>query len=233
MTDSTARGSSDASTTWADSMATSVPAPIASPTSARASAGASLTPSPTMATVRPRCWSSATALSLSSGSTSANTSSMPRSSATASATCLASPVIITTFTPRACSASTASRDSARVWSSSARAPMTVPPRTTYSTAAPRSRQRPTAPVRASGTRRPDSRSSVGPPTVTSAPSTVAVTPRPVRDRKCEAVGTATRARAAVTMARASGCSESASTAAASASRVFTSPSTAAASTTVC
>ena len=39
-------------------MATSVPAPIAMPTSARASAGASLTPSPTIATRSPRAWSS-------------------------------------------------------------------------------------------------------------------------------------------------------------------------------
>ncbi len=36
------------------SMATSVPEPIARPTSAAASAGASLTPSPAMATTRPR-----------------------------------------------------------------------------------------------------------------------------------------------------------------------------------
>ena len=77
----TPRGSFEASTTPADSMATSVPAPMAMPTSARASAGASLTPSPTMATVRPRAWSSATLASLSSGRTSANTSSTPRSRA--------------------------------------------------------------------------------------------------------------------------------------------------------
>ena len=49
----TPRGSDDASTTPADSIATSVPAPIAIPTSARASAGASFTPSPTIATVEP------------------------------------------------------------------------------------------------------------------------------------------------------------------------------------
>jgi len=38
----------------ADSIATSVPAPIAMPTSASTSAGASFTPSPTIATVTPR-----------------------------------------------------------------------------------------------------------------------------------------------------------------------------------
>ena len=80
MTPTTAAGVVAARTTPADSMATSVPAPMAMPTSARASAGASLTPSPTIATVsaalpaaRRPCWS------LSSGSTSAKTSSTPRS----------------------------------------------------------------------------------------------------------------------------------------------------------
>src|SRR5216117_925016 len=71
MTPTTARGSLEASTIPADSMATSVPAPMARPTSARARAGASLTPSPTMATCSPRPWRPATALSLSSGRTSA------------------------------------------------------------------------------------------------------------------------------------------------------------------
>ena len=60
MTPITPRGSLEASTTPADWIATSVPAPIAMPTSARASAGASLTPSPTIATVWPRRCSSAT-----------------------------------------------------------------------------------------------------------------------------------------------------------------------------
>jgi hypothetical protein len=56
-------GSSDTRTTPADSIATSVPAPIAIPTCARARAGASLTPSPTIATSRPRVCRSATARS--------------------------------------------------------------------------------------------------------------------------------------------------------------------------
>src|SRR5712691_1306366 len=46
-------GSERISTTFAVSTATSVPAPIAIPTSAWARAGASLTPSPTIATLRP------------------------------------------------------------------------------------------------------------------------------------------------------------------------------------
>jgi hypothetical protein len=59
MTDRTARGSSEAKTTRADSMATSVPAPIAMPTSGRANAGASFTPSPT---IRPMMMSAVLAL---------------------------------------------------------------------------------------------------------------------------------------------------------------------------
>ena len=53
------------------SMATSVPVPMAKPTSAWASAGASLTPSPTMPTRLPSSWSFCTSCALSSGSTSA------------------------------------------------------------------------------------------------------------------------------------------------------------------
>ena len=69
ITDNTDRGSSLARITPADAIATSVPAPIAMPTSACARAGASLTPSPTIATVRPSLWSSATVWDLSSGFT--------------------------------------------------------------------------------------------------------------------------------------------------------------------
>ena len=53
MTPVSPRGSSDTRTTPADSIATSVPAPMAMPTSARARAGASFTPSPTIATRSP------------------------------------------------------------------------------------------------------------------------------------------------------------------------------------
>ncbi len=54
----TSRGSERTSTMSADSMATSVPAPTAMPTSACVSAGASFTPSPVMATLSPRAWAS-------------------------------------------------------------------------------------------------------------------------------------------------------------------------------
>lgn len=48
----------------AASMATSVPVPMAMPTSARAKAGESLIPSPTMATFFPSFWSSWTLATL-------------------------------------------------------------------------------------------------------------------------------------------------------------------------
>ena len=51
-------------TTSAASMATSVPVPMAMPTSARARAGESFTPSPTMATLFPSFWSSWTLATL-------------------------------------------------------------------------------------------------------------------------------------------------------------------------
>jgi hypothetical protein len=89
---------------WPASTATSVPAPMAIPMSAVASAGASFTPSPTIATFFPCACSSRTLDALSSGSTSAKTVSIPRSSATASATAWASPVSIATSMPRSCSA---------------------------------------------------------------------------------------------------------------------------------
>ncbi len=59
------------------SIATSVPVPIAIPRSACASAPASFTPSPTIATTRPSACSRSTTRTLSAGSTSAITSSMP------------------------------------------------------------------------------------------------------------------------------------------------------------
>ena len=63
--------------TSAASMATSVPVPMAMPTSACASAGASFIPAPTMATILPSSWSVRTSSDFSSGSTSASTRSMP------------------------------------------------------------------------------------------------------------------------------------------------------------
>ena len=86
------------SVTPALSIATSVPVPMAMPTSAAASAGASLTPSPAIATTRPSRRSRSTTALFCSGRTSAATSSMPSRRATASAVVRLSPVSITTRT---------------------------------------------------------------------------------------------------------------------------------------
>ena len=99
MTERTLRGSELARMTPAEAMATSVPAPMAMPTSAWARAGASLTPSPTMATFLPSFCSWSTLADLSSGRTPAKTRSMPSSLPTSFATASASPVIMTTSTP--------------------------------------------------------------------------------------------------------------------------------------
>ena len=104
----TSSGSERIRTTSAVSTATSVPAPMAMPTSACASAGASLTPSPTIATRRPARWSSATRSALSPGRTSAMTSSMPSSAAMRCAVARLSPVSMTGRMPCVASAATAS-----------------------------------------------------------------------------------------------------------------------------
>ena len=88
----------------ADSTATSVPLPMAMPTSARDSAGASFTPSPTMATTLPWACSAFTLPSLSSGSTCAKYWSMSSSAATAAATSSLSPVSMATSMSISCSA---------------------------------------------------------------------------------------------------------------------------------
>eukprot|EP00238_Polyblepharides_amylifera_P010770 CAMPEP_0196584380 /NCGR_PEP_ID=MMETSP1081-20130531/46874_1 /TAXON_ID=36882 /ORGANISM="Pyramimonas amylifera, Strain CCMP720" /LENGTH=92 /DNA_ID=CAMNT_0041905563 /DNA_START=338 /DNA_END=616 /DNA_ORIENTATION=- len=89
------------STKSAASMATSVPAPMAIPTSAAARAGESFTPSPTIATPRGSpgwylqpmpFWSSRTRAALPAGHTSASTIAMPSSWAMALAVPQLSPV---------------------------------------------------------------------------------------------------------------------------------------------
>ncbi len=193
------------------STATSVPAPIAMPTSAVARAGASFTPSPTIATFRPPCWKRRTASALSAGRTSAATSSMPSRRATESATAWLSPVIIATRILRAWSASTASFDSGRISSSIPTTPPTCPSTTTWRTVRP---TRSHSVANACGLT-PNSSSTRGPPTYTSWPWTFARAPRPGNASNADAGLVSTpRRRAPSTMARASGCSESASTEAA-------------------
>src|SRR5215207_52895 len=119
MARATPRTSPEISVRSAASMATSVPVPMATPTSACASAGASLMPSPTMATFSPSLCSRFTSAALSCGSTSARTRSMPSSRAMASAVRRLSPVSMATSRPISCSQSTASLDSWRTTSATA------------------------------------------------------------------------------------------------------------------
>ena len=93
------------------SIATSVPAPIATPMSAWARAGASLTPSPTIATLRPCACNSAILDALSPGSTSAITVVTPSSEPMRWAVASLSPVSITTSMPSSRSAATAAAPS--------------------------------------------------------------------------------------------------------------------------
>ncbi len=88
-------------------MATSVPVPIAMPTSAVASAGASLMPSPAMATMRPSRRNRSTTALFRSGSTSASISVIPSRCATAAAVAELSPVSMTMRSPSARSRSSA------------------------------------------------------------------------------------------------------------------------------
>ena len=94
-------GSSSIRTTSAASIAASEPiAPIAIPISARVNTGASLIPSPTKASLSFSAFvesSSSTFDTLSAGSNSLYTSSIPSDCATWSATRFASPVSITVF----------------------------------------------------------------------------------------------------------------------------------------
>ena len=129
------------SVTWALFIATSVPVPMAMPTSARARAGASLMPSPAMATRWPCCCRRAARRSLSCGLTSPCTSSMPSSRATARAVVRPSPVAMITRTPSARRRSTASFEVGLIGSATASSPASAPSTARYMmlTPSPRSR----------------------------------------------------------------------------------------------
>mmetsp|Transcript_12737 Transcript_12737/g.44242 ORF Transcript_12737/g.44242 Transcript_12737/m.44242 type:complete len:356 (+) Transcript_12737:314-1381(+) len=121
------------STKSAASMATSVPAPTAIPTSAAASAGASFTPSPTMAThvgcppsEAGRC-SSRMASALPAGGTSACTCLMPTSSPTARAVRQLSPLTMWHSTPILPSAATTPPASGLMASETAKVATSSPP----------------------------------------------------------------------------------------------------------
>ena len=109
----------------AESIATSVPAPIAIPISAFVSAGASLIPSPTIATLPCFCSSEITA-SFPSGFTPATTRSTPATLAIALAVRSLSPVNITTCIPSCFSFVIASNESSLIVSAAVIIPISFP-----------------------------------------------------------------------------------------------------------
>ena len=193
-------------------MATSVPVPMARPRSAWASAGASLTPSPTIATTRPSACRRRTTSTLSAGRTSAMTSSMPTSAATARAVVSLSPVSSTGRRPSAFSDAIASAElgltvsattnTARAWPSQPAAIAVWPLASAARRAASSSGVRCIA----------ESASSAGRPTTSACPSTTPSTPRPSRLAKPSTGGQRAPAAAALAMAWAIGCSEACSSA---------------------
>ncbi len=191
---------------WALFMATSVPVPMAMPTSARASAGASLMPSPAMATVRPSACRRSTRASLSAGNTSPCTSSMPRRRPTAPAVVSPSPVAMMMRRPAACRAASASGVLALMGSETASRPASCPSTARNITLAPSPRN--ASAVCASG---PvftlDCCISTVLPSAKVRPAIRPRTPMPEAESNCSAASSASPCwRAAATMAAASGCS---------------------------
>ena len=203
-------------------MATSVPVPMAMPTSAAASAGASLMPSPAIATLRPLAISALTCAALSSGSTSAMASSIPSLRATASAVLRESPVSITTRMPVRFSAAMASAVVSLIGSATESMPVTASPMANSTTVVPSARWRSASPCQRS-TATPSFVRKTWLPTNARFPSTVARTPRPLTASNPEAgAGTNPRAFAPSTIDAAIGCSLSASTPAINRSASFAS-----------
>ena len=120
-------------------MATSVPAPMATPMSARVRAGASLMPSPTIA-VLPCALSLRISSSLPSGRTPAMTSSTPACLPIAFAVRSLSPVSMTTRMPMFCSSRTACGLSSLITSATAMTPSSFPSRLKYRGVLPASLQ---------------------------------------------------------------------------------------------
>ena len=207
-----------------DSIATSVPVPIADPTSAWARAGASLMPSPTMPTTLPSACRRRTSAALWSGITSATTRVMPTWRAIAAAVCRLSPVIITTSMPRAWRAATAAGAPSLRVSATATTPAGCPSTATSIAVLPSAASRSWAASRTAAST-PNASSSRRLPTSTGRPSTRAITPWPVTDSNPSTSGTASpRSVAPATIAAASGCSEARSTPATAARRRSSPPS---------
>ncbi len=188
------------------SMATSVPVPIAMPTSAAARAGASLTPSPAMATTWPSACRRRTTSAFCSGSTSATTSSRPRERATACAVTRLSPVSMITRSPSACSRRIASGVLGLIGSATPSRPTASSPTTRNITVWPSARRASTRAASCPAST-PSSWSRRGLPRATCLPATVPITPRPVSERKSvTSAGDTPRSAAPARIAAASGCS---------------------------
>ena len=194
------------SVTWALDIATSVPVPIAMPTSAPANAGASLIPSPAMATLWPLACSARTRSILSCGRTSPWTSSMPSVRATALAVVTPSPVAMTIFKPAACRDAMASPVVALMGSDTAISPANAPSTARYMTLAPDARSASADDARLDAST-PTSCIKAVLPIASEAPPTLPRTPMPVADSKPSGVSSgSSRRRASATIASASGCS---------------------------
>ncbi len=197
------------------SIATSVPLPMAIPTSACASAGASLIPSPTKATTSPRCWRARTSSTFSCGSTPARTFSIPTCRAIAAAVRSLSPVSIITASPILFSSETALFAVGLRVSAMPMTPASVPPTATRTTVFPSSWRAAILSAASGGRVTPCSVRNGGFPISTSAPSTRALTPRPPNVVNRSEGGRSRPALSARrTIAAASGCCEFDSTAAA-------------------
>ena len=170
------------SVTWALFIATSVPVPMAMPTSAFAKAGASLMPSPAMATMRPSFCSRSINMSLSAGLTSPCTSSMPRRAPTALAVVCPSPVAMMTRRPAAFNAARASGVLPLTGSDTASKPASCPSTARYMTLAP-SPRRASAWGTSGSTDTPDCSISTVLPNASCRCSTFPRTPMPVPDSK--------------------------------------------------
>ena len=199
----------------ADSMAMSLPLPMAQPTSAWTRAGASLMPSPTIMTFRPWAWSFWTTPAFSSGSTSAMTWSTPTSCPMRSAAALWSPVSSTVRMPWAFRSAMAWALSGFTGSATLTRPSSFPSRAKNMGVWP-------WPARASASAFTAARSmpfsaiSRSLPARMTLPATVARRPRPERFSKLSGAGGVSSPRfpASAVMALASGCWETASTPAA-------------------
>ena len=218
MASAAARRSPETSVRSEASMATSVPVPIASPRSAWARAGASLTPSPTMATTRPSPWRRPITSAFSEGSTSAMTSSMPTSAATARAVVSLSPVSSTGRSPSALSAATASAEVGLTVSATTSTPRTAPSQAATIAVRPCASAACLAASSSAGIATLHSAMNAARPSTTPWPSTTPSTPRPSWLAKPSSAGSVpSSSRAARAIAWAIGCSEASSSAPAMAS----------------